>query len=713
DFTYGLRPLQQSPDGTTYNLTGGQAFFTYPYMANLGRHVHVSARLAADPAGGQPISGTLVVNGAPATRFRAAGDFTLVQATLDTRKIPNPYLDPAHVQIEIRSETRPDAEGNEVGVAIDWVRLESERSRGDIVLEAVLWAAVLALFTVPASIRLGSRRGAFAACALLATMVAVRITYLPRAIPPWVEIILVGVAWALAVLLAPRMGRLWVWALPLVGGLLWLMLAGRVLGDWQMDDAYISYRYAWNLAHGQGLVYNPGEIVEGYTNFLWTLISAGAIALGIHPAGPMLAINIALAMGVVALSWRLAPRLTGSYLWANVAVLLLCVDGALAAYGARGSGMEAMLFGFCTLLALSFLWNDGARHVLLWRVLGGSSLALGVLTRPEGWLVAGVLLAVRGWQDRAQIMGAARWAASWIKPSLASLLAFAAIVVPYEAWRILFYGWLLPNTFYAKTGATLSLVERGLIYTGYFVTERWFVIVMAIIGGILLLGSRKTLRNSVVPAMAALIIPYTAYVLWAGGDYFPGWRFYVPVLAPIVLVAVWAADRIVSKLPGRSAVTAVALAIMTSLVSLYSWQALWQKELAQYTKIHLSYVNLWGSAGLWLRDATPPDSVTAAQGAGAIAYYSQRKVVDMYGLNDLHIGHLSVENMGEGKAGHEKRDPAYVLNVHKPDYIYALWADYFDPLGDQFAQQYEEALERSPTGTKIEWLRRRDQGSGD
>jgi len=177
-----------------------------------------------------------------------------------------------------------------------------------------------------------------------------------------------------------------------------------------------------------------------------------------------------------------------------------------------------------------------------------------------------------------------------------------------------------------------------------------------------------------------------------------------------VLVAVWAAHRIASKLPGRSRVTAAVAAIMVSVVSLYSWQALWQQEatgvLAEYTKIHLSYVNLWGSAGLWLRDATPPDSVTAAQGAGAIAYYSQRKVVDMYGLNDLHIGHLNVENMGEGKAGHEKRDPAYVLNVHKPNYIYALWAGYFDPLGDQFRQQYEEVLERSPTGTKIEWLKR-------
>src|SRR5512135_2995012 len=38
------------------------------------------------------------------------------------------------------------------------------------------------------------------------------------------------------------------------------------------DDAMISMRYAWNLSHGQGLVWNPGERVEGYTNLLLTLV---------------------------------------------------------------------------------------------------------------------------------------------------------------------------------------------------------------------------------------------------------------------------------------------------------------------------------------------------------------------------------------------------------------------------------------------------------
>src|SRR5215212_791905 len=38
------------------------------------------------------------------------------------------------------------------------------------------------------------------------------------------------------------------------------------------DDAMISMRYAWNFSHGLGLVWNPGEYVEGYTNPLMTLI---------------------------------------------------------------------------------------------------------------------------------------------------------------------------------------------------------------------------------------------------------------------------------------------------------------------------------------------------------------------------------------------------------------------------------------------------------
>ena len=49
------------------------------------------------------------------------------------------------------------------------------------------------------------------------------------------------------------------------------------------DDAYISFRYARNAALGHGLVYNPGEPVEGYTNFLWTALFIPVELLGLDP----------------------------------------------------------------------------------------------------------------------------------------------------------------------------------------------------------------------------------------------------------------------------------------------------------------------------------------------------------------------------------------------------------------------------------------------
>lgn len=141
--------------------------------------------------------------------------------------------------------------------------------------------------------------------------------------------------WTLAALLAPKRRPVWGWGL--AACTLWMVIAGHILGDWQMDDAYISYRYAWNLVHGYGLVYNVGEVVEGYTNFLWTLISAGAIAAGLPPAGVALAITIGASQCLVALTYYLGTKLAGgTYAWALVAVGLLSVDVSLATYGPRG-----------------------------------------------------------------------------------------------------------------------------------------------------------------------------------------------------------------------------------------------------------------------------------------------------------------------------------------------------------------------------------------
>src|SRR4051794_37699784 len=70
------------------------------------------------------------------------------------------------------------------------------------------------------------------------------------------------------------------------------------------DDAYITFRYAANLAHGLGPVWNPGERVEGYTNFLWMVGAVKVIALGGRPevVMPWASAGCAL-LTLVAIAW--------------------------------------------------------------------------------------------------------------------------------------------------------------------------------------------------------------------------------------------------------------------------------------------------------------------------------------------------------------------------------------------------------------------------
>jgi hypothetical protein len=72
--------------------------------------------------------------------------------------------------------------------------------------------------------------------------------------------------------------------------------------------------------------------------------------------------------------------------------------------------------------------------------------------------------------------------------------------------------------------------------------------------------------------------------------------------------------------------------------------------------------------GVWLGANVPPDAVLATNTAGSVPYYSRLRTIDMLGLNDAHIAHREVDDLGAGWVGHEKRDGAYVLS-RRPDYV--------------------------------------------
>ena len=74
-------------------------------------------------------------------------------------------------------------------------------------------------------------------------------------------------------------------ARPIFSAVLALVVAGGILNAlsfWPLtiDDAYISLRYAHWLLEGEGLVYNPGERVEGFSNPTWVLLMAATLATG-------------------------------------------------------------------------------------------------------------------------------------------------------------------------------------------------------------------------------------------------------------------------------------------------------------------------------------------------------------------------------------------------------------------------------------------------
>src|SRR5947207_13920041 len=90
-----------------------------------------------------------------------------------------------------------------------------------------------------------------------------------------------------------------------------LLVPHALLFDFVNDDAYISFVYARNLAeHGQ-LVFNLGDRVEGYTNFLWTVLLAAFYDIGVVPEIASRILGTAFGIATLYVVMKLGERLRG------------------------------------------------------------------------------------------------------------------------------------------------------------------------------------------------------------------------------------------------------------------------------------------------------------------------------------------------------------------------------------------------------------------
>lgn len=428
-----------------------------------------------------------------------------------------------------------------------------------------------------------------------------------------------------------------------------------------VDDAFISLRYAWNLAHGQGFVFNPGERVEGYSNPSWTLLAALFITLGIEPLVALKWFGVACVGVLPAVAWASSRQLGLSARWALIPAALCAVDLNIAFWAPNG--LEAPLW---TLLLAAFpgllarRWTTGERFPA--SALMGAAL---YVTRPEAPLfVAPALLfeAYRAARDRSRRKSAFVWAATLGVPCLSWL-----------GFRMVYYGDWVANTYYVKASDGF----HPDIFKKYLAS--WLVVNAPMTGALLALSAPLALRTVGGRLSLAALGIQLLFVLRAGGDWMAQNRFWGPAvpLAGYVIAtgAASLAELFVARgqaLAPRFVLAAVVLPLLPqawrhlSLELLYldngkpSVVARWEGN----TKRTIDRVRGAFRTGVPDRVARVleyvPDGATLAHSEiGLLAYVSDNPILDAFGLVDRRLSGASGEQLADVI---ESLDPpAYLL----------------------------------------------------
>ncbi len=485
------------------------------------------------------------------------------------------------------------------------------------------------------------------------------------------------------------------WAIALVG------IAGSAWLSWRwfveyhrnvVDDSLISMVYARHLATGDGLVFNPDERVEGYTNFLWTVTMAPVYWLSRAFRGDFVEWCVGTSVLVSCLDIALVVVL-GRRLWKDrllplaLAVGLCALDNSYSVWA-----MMALESHYVALWALATLavWGSEWRHRALWT---GLCLSAVPMARPDGALFVVAFAASEGIHALAPALSRDFTLARRRLSSLFRVGAVAALVFgAYFAWKWRYYGWPFPNTYYLKVGSSsFDGLERGLVYVKGFLEERGDLPLVALL-------SLPFLANPTLRTLALWVPIHAAYVAKVGGDFYPGQRFLVQLIPALALltgqVVFGIQDWARRPWPSQFLAKAGATRILPVLIAIYVSGALGQLWLLGIAKGPIALeIRAWRHKVdeqrrymSWLRVHSQREDYICAGDIGSAGLYADLRVIDYYGVIDAYVAHRDAPTLGRGKAGHEKMaDVDYVLS-RRPKFIKwgylpgVFWANgyYFD-----------------------------------
>jgi hypothetical protein len=467
------------------------------------------------------------------------------------------------------------------------------------------------------------------------------------------------------------------WELILAYGIISLGVMGYLIHCYQrqdrvVDDAYISWRFAQHLADGYGLVWNiGGEPVEGYTSMLWVLVLAllGWMGFDIQMASYVIAVLSVL--GVVAILIAIVHRhMGGMHPWLAVVIIFFLIDTKTAIH--TFSGMETQFAVLCLAIMSALTLRFIDRRNIHGAVLLAVSMFAAILCRPDAaTIIAGSCVALGLATLFPSQLGLKKMP---FVPVATCAVLFIALLAVYGVAKYRYFGYLLPNPYYVKSGLSDVNALMGLPEVITYIKEtivlfkplEWVIplLLLAIVlqpKGLIATGrgvfndASARLKALAIALSVVLALSYNTTIIHEAGF---NSRFSYPTIYLVILLAAGLIYLLLLGLTlGRHRMRVTLLVTLIAVASIYL-SGDWRLENAGprfYHSYHERMANALAATGLGSK------ATVTTSAAGLIPYRSGFNHIDPIGL---------VENTLSGRTdmSTEERE-AYLWSLYSDVYL--------------------------------------------
>lgn len=433
------------------------------------------------------------------------------------------------------------------------------------------------------------------------------------------------------------------------------------------DDAFITFRYARNIALGLGFVYNEGERVLGTSSPLWALILSLMEVLRIGVIHGAVLISAVASAFTAIIVYRFAEWLRFGRLWIIPVMLYILWPRSLAA---EMSGMETAVYTLFITAAFYFQFTRKTYYAL-------AAATLAAVARPEGLLLVAILAAYNLYAHRDEWVGV--------------LAVPAIILLPWLAFATWYFGSPVPNSIvaklalYSRHGAEQPL-DHFLYILGLRQPFGWFLLAGTIFGCRWLYAKQafgKLELLWLVLTIGFFTFSRTHLFFWYVAPIYP---IYLLIASGALLWAVdrsdWLADRQGGLIPILVLVIIVGLGA-ADIISIRDHRR--QQEVSN--NVHLAI-------GWHIRTSSAEGDEVAAEDIGYIGFYSRRDILDRDGL-------VSPEAIPYNRAGRYGQ----LVYDYNPDWVVAATASPISRFvtDSLFRSRYEE-VRRFPVTDQNRYL---------